>query len=264
MGKLIYIDGGLVATTGDLYARNIVARCSCQPDNSEKITVNGDYYEIKEDTGSVFDTYYVRDFVTAGGSLGVSKGAICAFADIYEFTVRDYDKGLKLLKSMLNCIPEGEQMNLYLQQQYASVFSLLEHFLSCSFIRQTCDREESYHRVLSMGLLQQRFGNKSILNGPDCLEKELLFIELANKIVYHRPGDVYVLFEAAFGIRVDLSPLKRQLIIRNDIMHRFGHTKRRHGVILSAATVWELIEVVDQIVRNTANQILALPPSGRA
>ena len=166
MGKLIYIDGGLVATTGDLYARNIVARCSCQPDNSEKITVNGDYYEIKEDTGSVFDTYYVRDFVTAGGSLGVSKGAICAFADIYEFTVRDYDKGLKLLKSMLNCIPEGEQMNLYLQQQYASVFSLLEHFLSCSFIRQTCElanrkfmnagalraeRVEMFRRLLEMG-----------------------------------------------------------------------------------------------------------------
>lgn len=261
MGKSIYVEGALLATTGDLYSHNVIAGGTSHPTDSEvRIPPNG-VWEITDDSGSIFNTYYVRDWVTAGGIWGLSKGAICAFADIYEFTVRDYVEGLRLIEIMLDNIPEAPRKNIYLQQQFASVFSLMEKFLSFTFVRQTCDNEDSYRRVLDSGLLQQKYGNKPILNGPDCLEKELKYIELANKVVYHNQKAVRSLFCEAFGIDVDLSPLEVALDVRNDIMHRFGHTKWGADVVISLEEVQALIQSVDGIVKSTARQIIAYQKS---
>ena len=250
-----------MATTGDLYSHNVIAGGSSHPADAEVITPPNGVLKITKDSGSIFDTYYVREWVTAGGIWGLSKGTICAFADIYEFTVRDYTDGLRLIESMLDNIPADSRKNLYLQQQFASVFSLMEKFLSFTFVRQTCDNEESYHRVLASGLLQQKYGNKPILNGPDCLDKELKYIELANRVVYHNQRAVKALFNEAFGIDVDLSPLEEALDVRNDIMHRFGRTNSSADVVLSLEEVQTLIQSVDGIVKSTAKQIMAYQKS---
>lgn len=258
MGKSIYVEGAIQATTGDLYSHNIKVGGALHPADAKVVTPPGGILDITKDTGSIFDTYYVRDWVTAGGILGLSKGAICAFADIYEFTIRDYVDGLKLIESMLDNVPHDSRKNLYLQQQFASVFSLMEKFLSFTFVRQTCDNEDSYRKVLASGLLQQRFTKeKTILNGPDGLEKELKYIELANKVVYHRQKVVKELFYEAFGIDVDLSPLEATLMVRNDIMHRFGHTEKGADVVITLDEVKTLMRMVDDIVNNVAQQIIA-------
>lgn len=261
MGKNIYINGALFASTGDLYSHNIISGGTFHPDDAVVIDPPNGVLEITKDTGSIFDTYYVRKWVTAGGILGLSKGAICAFADIYEFTIRDYVNGLKMIESMLDDIPVDARRNLYLQQQFASVFSLMENFLSFTFVRQTCDNEDSYRRVLASGLLQQKYGNKTILNGPDCLEKELKYIELASKVVYHNQKAVRDLFNVGFGIDVDLGPLDKALRIRNDIMHRFGYTESGSKVVVALEEIHSLIKTVDGIVNNTAKQILAYQES---
>lgn len=147
MGKHFYIDGNLVASTGNLYTKTISAGCTWHPEDAIVIVPPSGVLEITEDSGSIFDSYYVSGEVAASGILDVSKGAICAFADIYEFTIKDYKEGLVLIESMLDSIPSDERGILYLQQQFASVFSLMERFLSCTFVRQTCDREDSYYRV---------------------------------------------------------------------------------------------------------------------
>lgn len=261
MAKSIYVDGALLATTGDLYSHNVIAGGASHPADAEVITPPNGVLEIIKDCGSIFNTYYVREWVTAGGIWGLSKGAICFFADIYEFTFRDYADGLRLIDSMLDNIPANSRKNLYLQQQFASVFSLMERFLSCTFVRQTCDNEDSYRRVLASGLLQKRFTKeKTILNGPDGLHKELKYIELANKVVYHRQKIVRDLFYEAFGVDVDLSPLEAAIDVRNDIMHRFGRTKLGADVVLSVEEVQALIQSVDCIVNSTASQILVNVP----
>lgn len=262
MGKSVYVDGALLATTGDLYSHNVIAGGTSHPADAEVKTPPNGVWEITHDSGSIFDTYYVRDWVTAGGIWGLSKGAICAFADIYEFTIRDYVEGLRLIEKMLDNIPTDPRKNLYLQQQFASVFSLMEKFLSFTFVRQTCDNEDSYRRVLASGLMQQRFTkDKAILNGPDGLDKELKYIELANRVVYHNQKAVRGLFCEAFGIDVDLSPLEAALDVRNDIMHRFGHTKWGADVVISLEEIKALIQSVDSIVKSTANQIIAYQKS---
>ena len=262
MGKSIYVEGALLAKTGDLYSHNVIAGGAPHPVDAEVITPRNGVLEITNDSGSIFNTYYVRDWVTAGGIWGLSKGAICAFADIYEFTIRDYVEGLRLIEKMLDNIPTDSRKNLYLQQQFASVFSLMEKFLSFTFVRQTCDNEDSYRKVLGSGLLQQLFTkDKAILNGPDGLDKELKYIELANRVVYHNHRAVKALFNEAFGIEVDLSPLEAALDVRNDIMHRFGHTKWGADVVISLEEVQALIQAVDGIVNYTAKQIVAYQKS---
>lgn len=259
MGKHIFVKGGLFASTGNLYTRDIAAGSSWYPADAEIITPEGGVWEIKENTGSIFDSYYVGGFVSAGGT---EVGEIKAYADIYQFTVKQYEKGLCLIRKMLENVPAGECGYLYCQQQYASVFSLMEQFLSCTFVKQTCDREESYHKVLDSGLLQQKFGKK-VLNGPDCLEKELLYIDLANRVVYHSQNMVRVLFQEAFGIDVDLSLLENELKIRNDIIHRFGHTDSGVDIDVTVDDITALITKVDGLVRETAKQISSLPETER-
>lgn len=261
MGKHIFVDGNLLATTGNLYTRDISAGGSWHPEDAVIITPEKGVLEITEDTGSIFDSYYVSGWVTAGG---IEVGGIKAYSDIYKFTIEQYEKGFALIKSMLGHIPAGERGLLFCQQQYASVFSLMEQFLSCTFVKQTCDREESYHNVLSSGFLQCKFGKqKHILNGPDGLEKELLYIDLANSVVHHNQKSVKELFHSAFGIDVDLSPLEDSLKIRNDIMHRFGQTSSGSEVVVMVKDIEALIGIVDSIVHETARQITELPESER-
>ena len=122
MSKVYYIDGGVYATTGNLYTRDISAGDERCPDGAIVITPPNGELEITKNTGSIFDTYYVREWVTASGISGLSKGAICAFADIYVFTIRDYVDGLRLIESMLDNIPKDPRKNLYLQQQFAIAY----------------------------------------------------------------------------------------------------------------------------------------------
>ncbi len=262
MGKSYFVNGDLIATTGNLYARDISAGGKWHPSDSIIITPATGVFEITNDLGSIFDTYYVSGNVSAsgimaGGSEG--KGIIRGFRDVYAFTLNDYERGLSSIRDMLSMAVLESRKQLFLQQQFSSVFSLMEHFLSCSFIRQTCDREDSYHEVLKSGLLQKKYGSKQVLNGPDCLEKELLFIELANKIVFHNQKAVKDLFTAAFGIDVDLTPLEGALNIRNDIIHRFGNTVTGSKVVITYEVINSLIATIDDLVHSTAKQITSLP-----
>ena len=265
MGKHIFVDGSIVATTGILYARNISSGGSWHPDDSEVIYPSDGVWYITEDTGSIFDTYYVSGNVAASGIGRPTKGSINYFTDSYGSTIQAYKDDVGLIQSMLESIPKGTRGTLYLQQQFVSVFSLMEQFLSCTFVRQTCDREDSYFRVLDSGLLK-RFSTREanhMLSGPNCLAKELKYIEVANRIIYHNAKNVGSLFKNAFNIDVDLTILEAQLKIRNDIVHRFGHNVHGYSIPISKLDIKDLITIVDGIVQKTIAQVMALPQSER-
>lgn len=261
---VVYVDGDLTVTaTGTLYTWSISAGSGNFSDNARIITPPNGVLEITDIEGSIFDIYYVRGGVAASG---IVVGGVEQMCYNYKFTNYDYEKGKSLIYDLLNHIRESEleedKKILLYQQQFTSIISLMEHFLSCSFVGHICNHEESYHAVLQSGLLQQYFSkHKTILNGQDCIKKELLFIDLANNIVYHNQHKVKQLFEAAFGIIVDLSPLEVQLNIRHDITHRFGYSKSVLGGKVKVAydDVISLMTAVDTIVRNTQSQLPVLP-----
>lgn len=259
MSKVYYIDGGVYATTGNLYTRDISAGDEHCPDGAIVITPPNRVLEITKNTGSIFDTYHVKSFVAASG---VDVGNIFAFKSIYQFTIDSYNKNRALLIKLLLNPPEDVLLrNLFYQQQYAHVFSLMERFLSNTFVRQTCDNEESYHRVLDSGILVsknivQGKTNKAIINGIDCLDKELLYINsIENYIVYHKLDLISELFSIAFNINIDLSLLKSYLEVRHDIIHRFGQSTNGIERIIREADVFYLIETIDGYVKTISEQI---------
>ena len=262
MGKVFYVNGGVFATTGNLYTREIYAGDSFCPEGATVYTPPSGAIEITEDMGSIFDTYHVRDYVTSGG---IDVGGIYAFKDIYDFTASSYRQNRDLLKSLFSVtLATPRQNDLYYKQLFAQVFSLFEKFLCDTFVRQTCDREESYHRVLDSKILTEKRIIRSrsdirIINGNDTLEKELLYIQAVKGIVYHRLDLVESLFFIAFGIQLDLASLNNDLIIRNDIIHRFGYSDKGKLRVLTKEDIITLFERVDTIVESIIQQIESTP-----
>lgn len=259
MGKVYVINGGVFATTGNLYTRDIYAGDGRCPDGAIVITPPNGEWEITKNTGSIFDTYLVKGFVTASG---IDVGDIFAFKNIYQFTIDSYYKNRDLLKRLLLSPPEDAQLrHIFYQQQYAHVFSLMERFLSDTFVRQTCDNEESYHRVLDSGILiskniVQGKNNRAIITGEDCLDKELLYIKsIENYIVYHKLELVSELFSIAFNITVDLGALKSHLDTRHDIIHRFGQSIKGAERTITETEVLSLINTIDSYVKTISEQI---------
>lgn len=259
MGKVYYIDGGVYSTTGNLYTRDISAGDDYCPDGAIVITPPNGVLEITQNAGSIFDTYHVKSFVTASG---IDVGNIYGFKNIYQFTIDSYYKNRDMLNKILVSPPEDVQLrHIFYQQQYAHVFSLMERFLSDTFVRQTCDNEDSYHRILDSGILVsknivQGKTNKSIITGEDCLDKELLYINsIENYIVYHKFDLVSDLFSIAFNISVDFGSLKSQLDTRHDIIHRFGQSTKGVERIITEADVFSLIETIDGYVETITEQM---------
>ncbi len=259
MAKVFFIDGGVVATTGNLYTKDIFAGDDHCPDGAIIISPPNGEWIISQDTGSIFDTYHVKSYVSASG---IEVGNIYAFKSIYKFTIESYNRNRDLLKKLVSCPPEDLQLrHMFYQQQYAHVFSLFERFLCDTFVRQTCNDEETYHRVLKSGILLskgiiQGKENRAIIKGEDCLKKELLYSNsIENYIVYHRFDLVSELFSTAFNISVDFSPLRSLLNTRHNIIHRFGKTNRGSVVSITEEQILSLINMVDVYVESISEQM---------
>lgn len=261
MAKKYYINGNLIASPGSLYARDVSAGESAPPTDAEVIMPDGGELWLTKDTGSIFDTYYVNGDVAVAGGV---NGDVYAFKDIYEFTIREYNEGVSRLRGLLEVAVPSEYQQLFYQQQFASCFSLLESFLSSTLIRETCDREDAYHRVWESECLNRvkRGGQqKSIAKGTDCLEKELLYIELTNQLICHNPKHVRQLFQTAFGIDVDLSSLEEDIERRHNIVHRNGFSKKGEPILVTHDDVNALLAKIDAIVQNVIEQITQLTSS---
>lgn len=207
----------------------------------------------------MFDTYFVRGDVVA---TDLEKGNVYAFKSIYELTIRDYQADWIKLRSMLDLDIPIEKQNLFWQQQLVSAFSLLENFLSCTFLRETCDREDAYHRVWASGCLDKHIKGsvqKAIKNGPDCIQKELLYIEAVNRIIYHNPAHVRNIFKDAFGIDVQLESLGSELQKRHDIVHRFGYNKSAEQVLVTKEEVHSLLESIKNNTKDISERVLLIP-----
>lgn len=261
MSKKIFIDGNLIAYPGSLYARDVCAGETVPPIGAEVIVPEDGSLYLIHDTGSIFDTYFVNGEVTAAGG---ENGDIYAYKNIYEFTVRDYNEGMNRLKGLMEAEISPEFQQLFYQQQFSSCFSLLESFLSGTLIWETCNREDAYHRVWDSGCLNRTKKDdqqKVIAKGADCLEKELLYIELANQLIYHNAFFVRNLFRAAFDIDVDLSSLGDDLQKRHDIVHRNGYSKKGETVLVTHDEIATLLAKIDVVVQYVIGQIAQLPSS---
>ena len=128
-------------------------------------------YEVAEDSGSMFNTYYVKGGITMFGGNGSS---IVYFKNEHERTYTKYkDIQNKIIKLLEEAVIPGECRNYFYQQQYISLFSNLEYFLYGTFMWETCQCYESYQRVLNAHLSFLEYKEaKAILRGEHCILQE--------------------------------------------------------------------------------------------
>lgn len=153
-------------------------------------------------------------------------------------------------------IPEGLK-NIFYQQQFVSVFGALEYFLFDTFMGQVCNNYDSYNKVLSKHFRCLEYGKEitDILRGEHYIKQEKVFIEQTKEIVYHNKTSVSKLFLTAFDISVDLGILEDHINTRNDIVHRFGHTKKGGEVHVTKEKVLSIIAKIDIIVNDVLKNI---------
>ena len=250
MGKIIYIDGNFLLKSGVFYGLHFC----CYADESYKNVANeciipneNGIYEVAEDSGSMFNTYYVKGGITMFGGNGSS---IVYFKNEHERTYTKYkDIQNKIIKLLEEAVIPDECRNYFYQQQYISLFSNLEYFLYGTFMWETCQCYESYRKVLNSHLIFLEYKEaKAILRGEHCILQEKTFVEQIKYVIYHNATQVGKLYKAAFDIDVDLNALKDEIEIRNDIVHRAGYTKEGVPILIKRDDVMALKDKIDYLV----------------
>lgn len=257
MKNTVYIDGNFLLESGIFYTLDIHDGVGKKNKNifDDVILCNKDgNYEVKEDGGSMFSTYYVKGGITMYAKNG---STIVCFKKEHEQTYAKYkeiqSKILQLLEEAI--IPE-DCKNYFYQQQYISLFANLEYFLYGTFMWETCQCYESYDKVLKAHLSFLEYKEaKDILRGEHCILQEMTFVEQAKHAVYHNTNQVSKLYENAFGITIDLDSFEKERDIRNDIVHRAGYTKRAFLVLVTKEDVLALNDKIDKLVEDITLKI---------
>lgn len=250
MGKKVYIDGNFLLKSGVFYGLDfcMYADESFKDATDEHLNSNEDgIYEVTEDGGSMFDTYFVKGGITMYGENG---STIIFFKNEHEHTYAKYKKIKEQITQLLEeaIVPQNCK-NYFYQQQYISLFSNLEYFLYGTFMWETCQCYESYRKVLNSHLNFLEYKEaKPILRGEHCILQEKTFVEQIKYVIYHNATQVGKLYKAAFDIDVDLNALKDEIEIRNDIVHRAGYTKEGVPILIKRNDVMALKDKIDYLI----------------
>ena len=251
MGKKVYIDGNFLLKSGVFYGLNFFTYAD---DESFKDTAdvhlssNKDgIYEVTEDGGSMFDTYFVKGGITMYGGNG---STIIFFKNEHERTYVKYNKiNEQIIQLLEEAIVPQNCRNYFYQQQYISLFANLEYFLYNTFMWEVCQCYGSYQKVLPV--LENYVRDKSkklILKGEHNISQEITFVEQVKYVTYHNATLVGKIYKAAFGMDVNLNNLEDELKIRHDIVHRVGYTKEDAPIQITKEEVMALKDKIDCLV----------------
>ena len=250
MAKKIYIDGNFLLKSGVFYCLDfcMYANEKFKETADEIIDCNKDsIYEVTENAGSMFNSYYVKGGATM---YGLDGSGIIFFKKEHEQTYVKYKEvQTRIVKILDNSIIPEDCKNYFYQQQYISLFSNLEYFLYGTFMWETCQCYESYQRVLNAHLSFLEYKEaKPILRGEHCILQEKTFVKQIKYVIYHNATQVGKLYKAAFDIDVDLKALEDEIEIRNDIVHRAGYTKEGVPILIKHDDVMALKDKIDYLV----------------
>lgn len=259
MKKTVYIDGNFILKSGVFHGLNFIMYSDDK--NKEEyddiISCNKDgMYEVTEDGGSMFTTYYVKGGITMYGENG---STIVFFKKEHEQTFAKYkeiqSKILQLLEESI--IPE-DCKNYFYQQQYISLFANLEYFLYGTFMWETCQSYENYKKIVDIFATDKFKFNKaikSIFKGEHNILQEKTFLAQTNYIIYHNKEQINTIFYTAFDINIDLSCLDYEIDIRQDIVHRVGYNKKGDYVQITKDDILALNDKIDKLLEDITLKI---------
>lgn len=229
--KCVYIKGNLLIKEQSLfYSKNLVMNATTIPLGAKIIEPeDGDIFVV--DTGDVFGSpfyeYYVSGNVTFYGNSEIRVDKVL-MPEIFK-------EKMNLILALLSMGDnmQGDIKQLFLQEQYMAVYSLIEYYLLSLILWGIQDEDRFQHlldydydsidmvRYKEMGKYRKLVQDTSISNDVKYAEIVLRL----KKAVYHRIDTVEMLYKIIFGIdcREYLSILDGTFIDRrNDFTHRIG------------------------------------------
>jgi hypothetical protein len=203
--------------------------------------IEGDF-TIDDDTETFDNTsYYASGEVTAYDIGG-------GFTSRYH-VIMFYDKAIDDIITSSNLEMEEMNKRLLNRMLFANVYSSMEAFLqdSCTyFVMKNQKYKEKFlksHDKLSNTKIDLS-DIYAIINQIDYRLKNAI-----EQTVFHRLSDISNLFEKTFDISFpNYHFLEDKLQIRNDIVHRNGHSNDKNFHIITNNQLYELIEETDRFV----------------
>lgn len=256
MEDKVYINGNVLVEHGMFYTRDCAILAGEEYKIGAKvISPSNGVLRITEDYGSIFTRYYIKGGCTC---LGINDGNSYTFSTEHKITHNIYKNNIRVIERLLDEVEVPENLrNIYYQQQYVSVFGAMEYYLFETFMGQVCNNYDIYVKVLSAHLKCLEYDDiiKKILRSEHNINQEKVFIEQTKNVIYHNNKQVASLYSVAFDISVDLSVLDNYIKTRNDIVHRFGHTKKGNEIRVAKDEVLLLIAKVDILVQKITKEI---------
>lgn len=265
MARNIYVDGGMLILTPFFTSTKIVAGCGSQPDGTEmlipKSQVNGFPCLIVDDEHpqSLFDAFYVRDFVSSG-TIGTPY-YIQSYKDIYE----QFQQQISEIETLIeNGIGGASTVSLLNKLCYVNLLSILDSFIcSCVVSCVTHDEAAFMHYYskkvdvkrqakLSMLLINREYGKWE----KDIIKEDILGKSFLNQ---ERVSDTFQLFNWK---RPNInSPVMNEAIKnRHILVHRNGRRMDGSVIVVTSEMVSDLIIAIKALALEIYTTISSVIP----
>lgn len=252
MARNIYVDGGMLILTPLFTSSKIVAGCGSQPDGTERMTpktqIEGVPCLIVDDEHpqSLFDAFYVRDFVSSG-TVGTPY-YIQTYNNIYE----QFQQQVSEIEILLNANIVGTSLVCLLNKMcYVNLLSILDSYIcscvvSCvthdeaAFIKYYSKRLDTKRQAkLSMHLINREYGK---------WEKEIIKEDILGKSFLNndRVLDTFKLFNWKCP-NINSPAMKEAIENRHILVHRNGRRMDGSVIVITNEMVSHLIIAIRAI-----------------
>lgn len=263
--KCIYIKGDLLIKEHSLfYSSNAVQYADSIPEGAKIITPEDGTFVLEP--GDVFGSPFYECHVSGGITCyGDSETRVDK-----DLMVEIFKEKMDLISALLSTDKtEGDIQQLFLQEQYMAVYSLIEYYL-LSLIYWGIQDEDRFQHLLTYDYssvdkdkYKVIYQISKIVQRTDIGEDDK-FTKVVSKlknVVYHRIDTVEMLYKIIFGIdcRSDLSILDGAFVDRrNDFAHRIGCNKDMIPVPITKQEVKTLINEANNLCTAIYNKVKAV------
>jgi len=256
MGKIIYVDGGILIKTPYFKSPNSGAYYDIPPEGAEilkpnKVNENGyEYLEISDDyPQSIFNEYYAK-----GGLAAYQGGAEILHKDLAK-SYKDYEQNIKDIQEIVNITGLNEKHQKILNRLlFINIIASVDTFICDTILTKITNEEKSlldFFNLLGNSKKQsiQKFRDQNLIG-----KWEQAIIEEVLKLSYTYVPRIRQIYKKVFDISIEDTngKMENHFFQRHVFAHRNGRRKDSSHIDISKDDLSVLIhdsnDFVDQIM----------------
>lgn len=251
--KCIYIKGNVLIKEGGIfYTRDLVTYAKTIPNGADIIEPEGGILVIDDVYGSPYCNYYV-----SGNIAGYNSPFILTNPDLSpDFLIKKFS----MISALLSMDKTKDDIhNLFLQEQYLAVYSLIEFYLFSLILRGLL-KPDRFQNLLDYDYNTVEKNTYKIIpqlhkiikrNDINNDEKYLKIVSYLKGVIYHRKDNVEILYKIIFDYNfTDKIKILDGAFIdrRNDFAHRLGYNKDMIPTKITKEDIETLIEKAKNLI----------------